>query len=63
MKKMKFPTLVAMALGVILMIAGSVFTVQDAEACSTKKTWQRGAKIAWDCVGTTGNTCGRCKRY
>ncbi len=63
MKKIKFPTLSVFVVAAILMVTGPTFTVQNVEACTTKETWQRGTKILWDCVGTSGTSCGRCKKY
>lgn len=63
MKKNKIPTLAAIVIGAILMISGPLFTVQNADACTSKKIYQSGSKFLWDCVGSTGNTCGRCVRY
>ena len=61
MKKVKLPVLGAVVIAVILMVGGSFLNMQNAKACTTQEVYTYGTKFLWDCVGSSGHDCGRCK--
>jgi len=59
MKKTRLPRLAVVALAAVLILAGPLFLVQEAEACRPGTKYVEGTRVIF-CWGKNGDDCKRC---